>query len=1352
MGHQLVGRSSVVLETLGGLVTIADPTNLPEGASPRNWDIDFTIGGVNQRDGLYAALATPSPTTVKFLYAKTFLQPNGQINNLAIDNVGALWSENVNSNPFVLGQIFSNINPGSYMYSSTSSNREYMCFSDISNPNIQGDIPRQWAGPGASSAFFDRVSQTAPGAPPSFNASLSAGSSATITAWSITSNVVTFTAANSFTAGEIVTIAGLTTGSFMNNTTFTVSGTGLSGTQFEVSFTHANASATESGTATPQYSYPLVSITQNIQMGNVTDQLWSSGPGQTSPGTTATIYFQNGPLLNQTGDPILQNALNSNPEGAIIYLTGCAFAPNGAYQVTSYGLGTAPGAGYERFYLTFNMPSTGYQHTGGGSIDAGVHYQLTVATITAGSPIPNLNIGDQISITGSSVGGWNSTWTISQSLNGYTLSINATSMTNFVAKYYYSYVSGGTNGAAPANNALVGQLATVTGTLNGGGVFNVTDASIASNGSDSGGMFFTISGFAIGAVPSQSELNSTASTSGLIFQIDPGVTTLGTNTNPIFGNTTGGFASVTGGNASQFPLTAGTRQGVCLFVTRNGAVTPASTPVTFNTTAQSNFIFANNIPIGPPSTIARIIAITEAGQNGIAGQYFYYIPVPVKSVLNNVSVTYSATVIQDNTTTNAKFTFDDNTLLNATEIDITGLDYFNTVELGNAAWNIPYAGRMFYGLVQNKVYNFQNMSFDGGYIATGAGNNPLPAGWGIDVGSNPNAGTAAAISAFNIVTNVATFQCNNSFIAGQKVGIDGLAVGTYFNGATYTVLAAGLLSTQFAISFTHADVGTTADTGTATPQNIPGTLLAPTAYSYGNSYYIRNTTGVTQATFGMLTQSAYQDFYGVNILNPQVTYGVRVTARVPSGSQTGSLIVDLTTNNTATYGYSGYNVGYGVTYEAFVQPFSGMSTEWRTYEGDLLTTPFMSQVPPSLLLRVWAQNIANGADVEIKKIEVYPLTQPIGFPDDAVAVIGSYVNRPEAFDLVTGVIPLSQGNQQQVYGASVFNGILFFYKEESIVSTSQTPGQEPGNWAVTHVCDKVGAVGIYAHDKGKEYDILACRAGVFAFNGGEPGCINWEIRELWNAINWPYGRTVWVKNDIVNHKIYIGVPLPTPNQWLPNAPINSNPTTPNVVLVCNYLGLETFNELVGEPAMHVTMFGSLADLDMRRKWTIWNISSPNGAFLTRSDVVDKPIFFCNGTNSGKIYGLSSTMLTDDGAWINWDYCTYGFVNPAKSKENPLLGFHRKRYVKMQVLASGKGQLDMTLLVDDINSPPVSFNVWNKPNLTSTALDYVRNLNISGNRVFVEFSSGGLGTDANISRLILVGNMDLHAPMPNIPGR
>ena len=78
---------------------------------------------------------------------------------------------------------------------------------------------------------------------------------ATITGFSIASNVVTFQAVNSFFAGEKVSISGLTTGTYLNGTTLTVLATGLSGAQFQCNFTNPDVSLVpDSGSAVPSVS------------------------------------------------------------------------------------------------------------------------------------------------------------------------------------------------------------------------------------------------------------------------------------------------------------------------------------------------------------------------------------------------------------------------------------------------------------------------------------------------------------------------------------------------------------------------------------------------------------------------------------------------------------------------------------------------------------------------------------------------------------------------------------------------------------------------------------------------------------------------------------------------------------------------------------------------------------------------------------------------------------------------------------------------------------------------------------------------------------------------------------------
>jgi len=81
--------------------------------------------------------------------------------------------------------------------------------------------------------------------------------------------------------------------------------------------------------------------------------------------------------------------------------------------------------------------------------------------------------------------------------------------------------------------------------------------------------------------------------------------------------------------------------------------------------------------------------------------------------------------------------------------------------------------------------------------------------------SGANCNSAAPITAFSISANVVTVQAANNFVPGQQVQISGLTTGTYLNGRTLTVLQAGLSGTQFASNFTHADVASTTDSGSA---------------------------------------------------------------------------------------------------------------------------------------------------------------------------------------------------------------------------------------------------------------------------------------------------------------------------------------------------------------------------------------------------------------------------------------------------------------------------------------------------------------------------------------------------------
>ena len=106
--------------------------------------------------------------------------------------------------------------------------------------------------PSTSGVPADTVITDLP-APFGICAQASCSTAAAITAFSITSNIVTFQAANNFIAGERVLISGMQNGTYLNGIPFTVLSTGLSASQFECYFTNPNVSRTaDSGTATAE--------------------------------------------------------------------------------------------------------------------------------------------------------------------------------------------------------------------------------------------------------------------------------------------------------------------------------------------------------------------------------------------------------------------------------------------------------------------------------------------------------------------------------------------------------------------------------------------------------------------------------------------------------------------------------------------------------------------------------------------------------------------------------------------------------------------------------------------------------------------------------------------------------------------------------------------------------------------------------------------------------------------------------------------------------------------------------------------------------------------------------------------
>ncbi len=88
-----------------------------------------------------------------------------------------------------------------------------------------------------------------------------------ITNVALTTNVVTITCNNHLVVGATVTLAGLTTATYLNGQTVTILPGGLTATSFTASFTHGN-DATHSDTGSVSYSTGIAGMAVPVYSGN----------------------------------------------------------------------------------------------------------------------------------------------------------------------------------------------------------------------------------------------------------------------------------------------------------------------------------------------------------------------------------------------------------------------------------------------------------------------------------------------------------------------------------------------------------------------------------------------------------------------------------------------------------------------------------------------------------------------------------------------------------------------------------------------------------------------------------------------------------------------------------------------------------------------------------------------------------------------------------------------------------------------------------------------------------------------------------------------------------------------------
>ncbi|MFZ0857736.1 MAG: hypothetical protein WAN10_12875 [Candidatus Acidiferrales bacterium] len=441
---------------------------------------------------------------------------------------------------------------------------------------------------------------------------------------------------------------------------------------------------------------------------------------------------------------------------------------------------------------------------------------------------------------------------------------------------------------------------------------------------------------------------------------------------------------------------------------------------------------------------------------------------------------------------------------------------------------------------------------------------------------------------------------------------------------------------------------------------------------WGDAYRI--TADGSTVERGLIQQTALTDVNGNPLLQNNTDYSVRAQIARSAGLTQGTFRINC-------YSLSQGFLGSGLAVTA-VQA----TTDYQEFVAELM--PSETSLPSDLMLQVYADGTPSpsGESFLVDNIEIYP-TNAAEVPD---VVRASRNSTPEAYDGVQGLIEIDVNDGQAIRSAFVIRNNLYFVKERSLYVTSDNGTTEPAFWDVEQVSDSTGTPSAHGVGIGEDWVVIASRAGLYMFNGGEPQKLSQEIQPTWDAINWQYGSSLWVTVDTQHKRIYVGVPM-------------GAATTPNEILMLDYT--EGFQD---------PLWMSSSAPGLSRKWAPWFISANSVGLIERPNGT-AAVFLGNNIGNGKIYQLTEGQFSDDGAAIH-SYYTTAFLSRTGATGRDLFGYltaYAQGSGTLSVNAFTPGDATETLLGALALSSPAPQDLELMSNVTAERVAYQLGTNAAG---------------------------------------
>jgi hypothetical protein len=477
---------------------------------------------------------------------------------------------------------------------------------------------------------------------------------------------------------------------------------------------------------------------------------------------------------------------------------------------------------------------------------------------------------------------------------------------------------------------------------------------------------------------------------------------------------------------------------------------------------------------------------------------------------------------------------------------------------------------------------------------------------------------------------------------------------------------------------------------------------------------------------GSIYQSAYQDAYGAPILTANTPYRFRAWIQGAATSLTATL-------SSASASFSATATVNGLTDGSFQEAAFSQA----------MPTPIPSDM---ILTLTW-----TGTPIVDELSVIY---QDNPYLDSII--YASYVNNPEGIDGVTGKFGSIQDSRKVMDIADLRQTLYFLTQEPSgrLHETSDNGVTEPAGWSVNEVAANCGLLSAFGLTKsqaddasaagGEEWFAWASSSGGRIFGGSQPLKLSQEIQPDWDTINPADNAAVWALNDPVARRIYFGLPLSPDSRGAPNQ-----------LYVMDYRGLNSAEEIGNTGPVRIGFTGRVVATDHSRKWTRWTLPTNGAALMYREAGTIQPVLFAgNGwapgvqLSSGNVYTLNPAKLTDDDyGQIHPYYVT--FFAPSHDQEQALqLGGGRKLLVYLQAFVSGVGSIAITPFCDALTNP------WTVTGTRTLSLTPKYDLewpggNAQAQRIALKFASvptSGTDNAFNLQKVVATLRRATHLPV------